>query len=87
MEMSSDKRKENLRLSFGPYKKEESKKYFILENEIKEGLIFDVDVWQRKVKIPNFKIKERVSSFEKSMASIFPKITEKMIEEIKNDSN
>lgn len=84
MEMSSEKKNENIRITFGPYKKDESKKYFRTENAIKEGVIFDVDIWQNNIKIPNFNIQNHVKFFEKKIEAIFPEIKKRIIEEIKN---
>lgn len=61
---------DNIRVSVGPYQADEKGKYFIFDPQIEEALIFDIDVYQKKIKIPGFKLSEFIKEKEKAVENI-----------------
>lgn len=72
-----------VRISFGPYQIAEQSKYFSLKHDsIKEGLIFDIDIWETKKEIKGLKFIELTKHYQKKMDSIIEKIKENLLEEL-----
>jgi hypothetical protein len=67
---ASAKDDEKIRYALGPYKEKESQRYFVLKNDVKEGLIFDIDIWQNKISLPKLKLVKSISSYQKTYDSI-----------------
>lgn len=74
-----------LKLHCGPYQENESIKYFSIQPSVKEGFIMDIDVWEKKIKIPNFKFTEFAKSSIKQVNKITEDVT-KIIEEVLNEN-
>ncbi len=55
---------ESIRVHLGPYHEREQSKYFVLNHAVKEGLIFDIDIWQTNVSIPHLKLVELIRSHQ-----------------------
>ncbi|MCA9460244.1 MAG: hypothetical protein KC550_06875, partial [Nanoarchaeota archaeon] len=45
-----------LNIQFGPYREREREKYFYYQPKAKEALILDIDLFQRDIEIPQFKL-------------------------------
>jgi hypothetical protein len=58
----SHSEQDNTRISLGPYQEGEEKKYDFQSPNIKEGLIFDIDLWENKIKTPNFNLHTNLTS-------------------------
>ncbi|MBN1998947.1 hypothetical protein JW935_15415 [candidate division KSB1 bacterium] len=69
-----------LRIRLGPYHNEEKVKYFFLENNVDEGLIFDIDIWQTNISIPQLKLVEIIRTYQKYYTDIIEKIDIKKLE-------
>ncbi|HAT1901398.1 TPA: hypothetical protein I8Z61_001260 [Legionella pneumophila] len=63
---------EQSRICLGPYRESEFKKYFSVANQIKEGFILDIDIWQKNCEIPKL-------SLEKNSRHYFQTINETAI--------
>lgn len=71
---------ENIRIQLGPYKNEERPKYFSLNNEIEEGMILDIDIWQINVSLPKLKLETLVHRHEKIYNEVVKQIKQKILE-------
>jgi hypothetical protein len=69
---------QNSRVSLGPYKAEEAAKYQFLNPEVKEGLILDIDIWESKLKTPEYNIKSNLISRLEMIKKIMSAVEEKM---------
>lgn len=67
-------------LILGPYQNNERAKYFTLTNEIKEGMIFDIDIWQSNISIPKLKIVELLKSHQNIYKEVVINIKTKILE-------
>lgn len=65
---------EDIRLTLGPYQQSETSKYFNLENNIKEGLILDVDIWQTKISVPMFNLDKLINRCQKVYSDLIENI-------------
>jgi hypothetical protein len=63
---ASAKDNEKIRLSLGPYQKQESKRYFSLENDVQEGIIFDIDISQTKINLPKLNLVKFIHKYQKT---------------------
>lgn len=74
-----------VRVSIGPYSKVEIPKYFTLmvnpEVEVEEGLMFDIDISDYKIKVPGFNL----STFSRHKIRTIQSICEKTIESFKKE--
>lgn len=61
---------EHLRLSTGPYRNVEHKKYFSRDPDVTEGLILDMDAWQNALEMPNPNLRRFGSQAEKTFSKI-----------------
>ncbi len=50
----------NLRMHLGPYRQAERDRYFSLEQGPAEGVIFDIDLWHKRLEVPGFRASEFV---------------------------
>ena len=75
---SESENEDNIRLQLGSYQQSESVKYFSLNNEIKEGLIFDIDIWQSDISVPKLKLVNLINSYQKIYNEIVKKIETQM---------
>lgn len=74
---------DSFRLNLGPYKEKERKKYFTIDPEIVEGLIIDLDVWQSKITIPEFRLTNMIKQKIKLYNEVLPAIASDLLEELK----
>jgi hypothetical protein len=74
---------EYVRLRLGPYQKNERLKYFEATGDIEEGMILDIDMWQRKVSIPKLKLTEMVNQHQKIYGNLVGSIKSKLQEVLK----
>jgi len=56
---------EKIRYQCGPYQEKEATKRFSLKNDIKEGFIADIDIWQSKVTLPKLKLVSFINDYQK----------------------
>lgn len=56
---------ERIRYQCGPYQEKEAAKYFSLKNDVKEGFIVDIDIWQGKVTLPKLKLVNFINDYQK----------------------
>jgi len=71
----------NISARIGPYRKEEQKKYFSLpHDDIEEGLILDIDIWQNNISIPQYKLTESL----KRCQLTYHKLAESIVSEMKD---
>ncbi len=80
---SESENEDNIRLQLGPYQHAESVKYFSLNNEIKEGLIFDIDIWQSDISVPKLKLVNLINGYQKIYNEIVQKIETQIAEVLK----
>ena len=69
-------------LQFGPYRKEESAKYYQYERPEKEALFFDVDIWQLNFRSNNFDIEKLMKNRIKALEGVVTNISNTIIKEI-----
>lgn len=74
--------KESFRLILGAYQEKEKKKYFTIDPDIKEGMIFDLDVWQSKISIQGFNLTNMIRQNIKLYSQILPKLSKNLEEEL-----
>jgi hypothetical protein len=65
---------EYIRVNLGPYHEREIAKYFSLKNDVKKGFIFDIDIWQGNVSIPQLKLIELVHRYQNIYSELVRKI-------------
>lgn len=75
---SKSNNNENIRVCLGPYQKKEQGKYFSLENNIDEGLILDIDIWQSKCVIPKLKISTLINNHQKVYNNLIENIKKQL---------
>jgi hypothetical protein len=75
---ASSKNDEKIRYQCGPYQEKEVTKYFSLKNNIKEGFIADIDIWQSKVTLPKLKLVSFINEYQK----IYDKIIKNTYEQL-----
>jgi len=74
---------QNSRVLLGPYKDKEAAKYQFLNPNVNEGLILDIDLWESKIKTPEYNIqsnliskldtiKQITSAIEKKLKGVLP---------------
>lgn len=76
------------RVSYGPYYNEEKEKYFTLKRKedlninISEALIFDIDIWDNMVKVPEFDLSSFCRFKIIEVETIVDKICKRLIKEL-----
>lgn len=70
---------EYIRVNLGPYHEREISKYFSLKNELKEGFIFDIDIWQGNISIPQIKLVELIHRYQKVYSELVSNIESQIL--------
>lgn len=70
---------EFIRLNLGPYQSSEKNRYFSLKNDIKEGLLIDIDIWESNISIPDFKLVEMIRNHEKKYLDLIKNIESQIL--------
>ncbi|MBF0238123.1 MAG: hypothetical protein HQM12_10480 [SAR324 cluster bacterium] len=71
-----------LRVQFGPYQKAERERYFFYPLSLAEALICDIDLYQKNLVIPDFKLSTFIKHQSKLMDSIATGIKQQIREEL-----
>jgi len=71
-----------LRVCLGPYKEQETHKYFNFKSPITEGLILDIDLYQINLKIPNFKVRPVLINYQNTIESLINAFQGKILGEL-----
>lgn len=74
---------EYIRVHLGPYQEREQSKYFALKNDVKEGLIFDIDIWQPNLSVPQLKLVELLRSHQKTYIELVQNIESQVLRVLK----
>lgn len=80
---SKSDNEENIRLSLGPYQQSEIRKYFDMDNEVKEGMIYDIDIWQKDISVPKLKLAKHIKNYQNIYKELIDKIELQLTEAIK----
>lgn len=72
-----------LRILYGPYKSDEVAKYFSFDSPIGEGLIFDIDLFQGKIKMPHFDLTKLVKKYQDIIIKIVKTIDTDLKQELR----
>jgi len=73
---------QNTRVQFGPYSKDEGGKYFNQIIEANDGLIFDVDLWERNIAVPKLDFVSTARDAVREVRSIVAAIENNVLERI-----
>lgn len=72
-----------LHILYGPYKSDEVAKYFSFDSPISEGLIFDIDLYQTKIKMPHFELTKLVKKYQDYIIKIVKTIDTDLKKELR----
>jgi hypothetical protein len=73
---------DNIRITFGPYHKREYKKYFNTDPGIQESIILDIDLWQEKTNVPEFRMKKFAVYGQEIISKICENVENRMLAEV-----
>lgn len=76
-----------LRIHAGPYRAEEFRKYFRADPEVPEGMIFDVDVWQTGLDMPEPNAKRFALLAEKTARRLILRFVDTIEKELDHDGS
>jgi hypothetical protein len=86
-ESQNSSSKDRTRILMGPYRREEEGRYFsiALGEEIDQGLIIDIDVWQEKYEVPEIHMSRLSKHYFDTMASTVKLIHNKIKSEFEGE--
>jgi hypothetical protein len=72
-----------IKLQLGPYHHNEQSRYFTLENSIREGLIYDIDIWEQKISVPKYNMIESIRNHQNIYKKLINDIEYNILEVLK----
>jgi len=81
-ELMNSKNNDHTKISMGPYKKTEMEKYFSIKPDVEEGLIVDIDVWQKKSEIADLNLSKLSRHYFDTIKTTIALINEKTLEKV-----